>query len=84
MPFFLSQNFVRLHLPLDLSEEDLFLPQEELVKAANQLDHNGWNTNGKIYRVTVHRATQVLARCREDILEVALGVDLVISPQQIR
>ena len=84
VPFFLSQKFVRLRLPLDLSEEDLFLPQEELVMAANQLDPNGWNTKGKIYRVTVHRATQVLARCREEILEVALGVDLIISPQQIK
>jgi hypothetical protein len=83
LPFSLSYKFARLHPPLDISGEDLFLPQEELVRAADQLDPSGWNRNGHIYHATTLRAIQLLLKCREDILELALSVDLAISPKQI-
>jgi hypothetical protein len=84
VPFALSQKLVYLRLPLDLSDEELFLPQDQLVMATNQLDPNGWNMKGQIHHVTIQRGIQLLSRCREEILEVALGVDLIISLQQIK
>lgn len=83
IPVSLSQNFVHLQLPLDLPEEALFQPQEDLARAVSQLDSNGWNRNGEIYFVTIHRGIQVLSRYLEKIIEIALTVDLDISPQQI-
>jgi hypothetical protein len=44
VPFALSQKLVYLCLPLDLSDDELFLPQNQLVTTSNQLDPNGWNT----------------------------------------
>lgn len=83
VPVGLSYKFIHLRLPLDISEDDLFLPQRDLANLVSQLDPNGWNTKGEIYRMTMQRAIQVLSRCREDILELALGVDITIVPQQI-
>lgn len=84
VPFALSQKLVHLRLPLDLSDEELFSPQDRLVMATNQLDPNGWNMKGQIHHVTIQRGIQLLSRCREEILEVALGVDSIISLQQIK
>lgn len=83
VPVALSQKFCHLRLPLDLTEEELFLPPEELVRAVNNLDANGWNRKGEISHTTTHRGIQVLSRCREEILDMALGVDLAINPQEI-
>jgi hypothetical protein len=83
VPMSLSQRFCHLRLPLDLNEEELFLPQEELLRAVSELDPDGWNGKGEVYLVTTHRAIQILSRCREEILEIALSVDLAITPQQI-
>jgi hypothetical protein len=61
-------------LPFDVSEEDLFLPQVELAKVVARLDRNGW-AGQHMYRATFHRALQLLAKNREEILEISLGVD---------
>ena len=83
IPVSLSQKFVHLQLPLDLPEDALFQPQEDLARAVSQLDPNGWNSNGEIYFVTIHRGIQVLSRYLEEIIEIALSINLDISPQQI-
>lgn len=84
VPFALSQKLVHLRLPLDLSDDELFFPQNRLATASNQLDHNGWNTKGQIHHATIQRGIHLLSKCREEILEVALGVDLIISLEQIK
>lgn len=84
VPFFLSRKLVHLPLPLDLSDEELFSCQEQLLKATSQLDSDGWNTKGQIHHVTIHRGIQLLSRCREEILEVALSVGTALSPQKIK
>ena len=83
VPMSLSQRFCHLRQPLDLTEEELFLPREELLKAVSELDPDGWNRKGAVHLVTTHRGIQLLSRCREEILEIALGVDLAITPEQI-
>lgn len=83
VPFSLSYKFTHLRLPLDLSEHDLFLPKEDLIRAADQLDPNGWDKSGRIYRATILRAIVLLSKVREQILELALSVDIAINPQQI-
>jgi hypothetical protein len=83
VPVALSQKFCHLRLPLDLTEEELFLPPDELARAVSNLDPDGWNRKGEISHVTSNRGIQILSRCREKILDIALGVDLAISPQEI-
>jgi hypothetical protein len=83
VPFSLSYKFTHLRLPLDISEQDLFLPKEELIRVADQLGPNGWNKSGHIYRATLLRAIVLMSKVREQILELALSVDLAINPQQI-
>jgi hypothetical protein len=72
----LSSRFCVIRLPLDLSEEDIFLPQDELINALQRLDHNGWNTENATHRATFARAMQLLISIREEILEIALGVGM--------
>jgi hypothetical protein len=83
VPVLLSQKFCHLRLPLDLTEEELFLPPEEFTRAVSSLDSEGWNKTGGFNHITTHRGIQLLSRCREEILEMALGVDLALSPQEI-
>jgi hypothetical protein len=83
VPVLLSKKSCDLRLPLDLTEEELFYPADELAKAVSNLDPNGWNKKSEVSIVTTHRGIQLLSRCREEILEMALGIDLAISPHDI-
>jgi hypothetical protein len=70
-------------MPLDITEEDLFLPQAELVRVISRLDRNGWDPSGDVHRATFHRALQLLNSIREEILDVSLGVDVQLSEGRI-
>ena len=83
VPVRLSKRFCMLSLPLDLTDEELFLPRQEFVTAVSNLGPEGWRRKGEVHNATWHRGIQLLSRCREDILEMALGVDLAITPQDI-
>ncbi|RDW72906.1 hypothetical protein BP6252_06813 [Coleophoma cylindrospora] len=83
LPVSLSQKFIHLRLPLDISEDDLFQTPDELARICSELDSSGWNRDGETHYVTIHRAIQLLCRCREEILEVALSVGLAINSRQI-
>ena len=83
----LSHRYCRMEVPLDLSDEQLFLEGAELEAAIAQLDSNGWNTTGTINRTTWRRAWFEYCRIREDILEIALGTgedDISHQVSQIR
>lgn len=69
----LSHRYCKIELPLDLSDEQLFLEGAELEAALAELDENGWNTNGVQGRATWSRVWLQNMRIREDILEIALG-----------
>lgn len=60
-------------MPLDLSGEQLALQGTELQNVLASLDSNGWNTSGKLHRVTWARVWFLYSRIREEILEVSLG-----------
>lgn len=83
VPVSLSKKFCHQRLPLDITEQSLFLPPAELARAVTNLDSQGWSRNGEITHVTAHRGIHILSRCREDILEIALGVDTAITPEEI-
>jgi len=83
LPVMLSKKFCFLRLPLDIDEHEFFLPAEEFGRVVDSLSPEGWNQKGKIHNLTVHRGIQLLSRCREEILDMALGIDFAISPQEI-
>lgn len=60
-------------MPLDLSSNQLMLQGAELQDAIRNLDANGWNTSGTLFRVTWSRVWFLYSRIREDILEISLG-----------
>jgi hypothetical protein len=79
----LSARFCNLSLPLDIGEEELFLPQDQLAAVITKLDSNGWNTSGEFHRATSRRAFHLLSSVREEILELSLGVDIILSASRI-
>jgi hypothetical protein len=82
-PPMLSRLYCDVKPCLDLSDEQLFSPSYEVSAAINNLGVNGWNTDGRIYGVSVRRAVWQLAAVREEILELALGVNILISENRI-
>lgn len=62
-------------MPLDLSDDQLFLEGSQLDSVLSRLDSNGWNTDGRLNRTTWMRVWFQHCRIREDILEIALGSD---------
>jgi hypothetical protein len=79
----LSARFCNLNLPLDIGEEELFLPQEQLAAVIAKLDPSGWNTSGAFHRASSRRAFHLLTGVREEVLELTLGVDVMVSGSRI-
>jgi hypothetical protein len=79
----LSARFCNLSLPLDIGEDELFLPQDQLTAVIAKLDPNGWDTSGGFHRVSSRRAFHLLTGVREEILELSLGVDVIVSGSRI-
>jgi hypothetical protein len=82
-PPMLSRLYCDVKPCMDLSDEQLFSPSYEVSAAINNLSTNGWNTDGRIYGISVDRAIWQLAAVREEILELALGVNILISENRI-
>ena len=71
----LSHRYCKMEIPLDLSDEQLFLEGSELEAVLATLDSNGWSTTGNLSRTTWLRVYVQHCRIREDILEISLGSD---------
>lgn len=69
----LSYRYCRFRLPLDVSDEVIMRGGDELTRAVEKLDRDGWNTDGKIYPNTTIRARCTLAIILNEILEISLG-----------
>jgi hypothetical protein len=82
-PPMLSRLYCDVKPCLDLSDEQLFSLRHELHASINTLSRDGWNTDRKIHSVSVHRAICQLSAVREEILELALGVNVLISENRI-
>ena len=83
----LSHRYCKMEVPLDLSDDQLFLEGPELDAELSKLDPNGWNTSGNLNRTTWMRVWFQHCRVREDILEIALGSgdeDISYQAEQIR
>lgn len=83
----LSHRYCKMELPLDLSDEDLFLEGPELSAKLATLTPDGWNTTGCLQRTTWQRVWFQHCRIREDILEIALGSgedDITAQAEQVR
>ncbi|KAI1774396.1 hypothetical protein F4818DRAFT_448867 [Hypoxylon cercidicola] len=69
----ISYRYCNLQPPLDLSVAQIVLEENELALALAGLDDNGYNTAGKIQRVTWTKTWLGCAPEREAILDMALG-----------
>ncbi|KAI4593136.1 hypothetical protein KJ359_010060 [Pestalotiopsis sp. 9143b] len=71
-------------MPLDISDQDLFLDQEDLLKKIeSSVDSRGWSTSGEFFSSTIIRARYMVAQIREHIAEIALGHDSQISADEL-
>lgn len=69
----MNQRYCTLVPPLDLSDDVLVAGGDVLDQAINELDSNGWNTNGVRTRFSHARLRFQLAVQREQTLDIALG-----------
>lgn len=69
----LSHRYSSTPLPLDLSDQQLLSDPETLYKFIEQLDANGWNTDGEIYSTTILRARTSFSAIRSEVLDIALS-----------
>lgn len=61
-----------MQLPLDLDQNSLELPSEQMGEVINRLDEDGWNREGSIRGAAATRALFICSMIREDILELSL------------
>ncbi|KAI1398498.1 hypothetical protein F4819DRAFT_28264 [Hypoxylon fuscum] len=69
----ISYRYCNLQPPLDLTVAQISLEGNELALALAGLDENGFNTTGRIYRVTWMKTWLGCAPEREAILDLALA-----------
>ncbi|RFU29783.1 hypothetical protein B7463_g6576, partial [Scytalidium lignicola] len=75
----LTRLYCNFQLPLDLGNNELFGPRDELALAISKLDGQGWNTSENFYQVTSLRVLLLLAPIREEILELSLGINVPVT-----
>ena len=69
----LSHRLCHLQLPVDVSDKALMKGGEELQRAIDALDSNGWNREGNIFINTSVRNRTLLAPILNEALELFLG-----------
>lgn len=79
----LSRRYASVKLPLDLSDNEITLKDDELQEKISKLDANGWNTLGKITRSACIRAMAIAALSRDEVLEVSLGCHYLCEPKHL-
>ncbi|KAH7133183.1 hypothetical protein B0J13DRAFT_678251 [Dactylonectria estremocensis] len=72
-PPLIGRRYSSTPLPLDLSDEVLLADDEAITDAVQNLDAQGWNTEGKLLPATLLRARVMVAFIRDELLEIALG-----------
>lgn len=78
-----TRFYCTFHIPLDLTEDQLYGPAKELNIAISKLDKDGWNTSGRISTISWVRALCMVAPIREEILEISVGVNMQAPPGRI-
>ena len=62
-----------MRMPMELANEMLEGPAEDLEMAAAMLDSEGWDRSGQIVPATRQRVLIILAPLREEVLELSSG-----------
>ena len=76
----LSYHYCDVELPLDLDDHSLILDHLSLDKAVRQLTSDGWGGfSGGLRPATVIRLRYMIARLREQVMELSLGRGFVGS-----
>ncbi|KNG82297.1 hypothetical protein ANOM_008700 [Aspergillus nomiae NRRL 13137] len=76
----LSYHYCDVELPLDLDDHSLILDHLSLDKAVRQLTSDGWGAfSGGLRPATVIRLRYMIARLREQVMELSLGRGFVGS-----
>jgi hypothetical protein len=84
-PPLLTRLFCDVQSCLDLSSATIFLPDNELALELNKLDADGWNKSDDTYHLaTTLRIKVQLCTIREEILELALGVNVDGSKARLK
>ncbi|KAE8143368.1 hypothetical protein BDV38DRAFT_277393 [Aspergillus pseudotamarii] len=71
-------------LPLDLDDSLLKAGQSEIELAVQDLDSDGWNTQGSLHRSTFLRQRFLVTTFREEILEVSLETQNHRTAEKLR
>jgi hypothetical protein len=85
VPPLLNRVFCNIQPCLDLPDEAIFWPKDELASAVSKLDPDGWDPTAESYHnTTVLRAKVQISSVREEVLEIALGVNVDCSESRIK
>ncbi len=71
-PPLISHRYFSTPMPLDIGDQDL-LDAASLERAAQSLDGNGWNTDGKLHSSTAIRARFMISMIRDELVEATLS-----------
>jgi hypothetical protein len=82
-PPLLTRLFCDVEACLDLPDEILLLPEDQIALALAKIDPSGWRSPHKHGDTTVLRGKVRLSVIREEILELALGVNVEVSKARI-
>lgn len=82
-PPLLSRLYCNYRVPLDISDEEMFLPHAQLTHCVGKLDANGWKAPPSFMPISWHRALLVLSTIREEVLGFSLGVDVDVTAPRI-
>lgn len=58
--------------PLDISEDAIVGDDQDLERAMEELDNDGWNVHPTFRRTSWYRVRYIIAPFREEILELSL------------
>ncbi len=84
-PPLLTRRFCDVEACLDLPDTIVFHSEDKLAQEINDLDSNGWNKSTTHYGLTtLLRGKVKLSVIREEILELALGVNVDFSRSRIK
>jgi hypothetical protein len=82
-PPLLTHHFCDTQPCLDLPDSIVLLTPEEMAAAASSLNPDGWNNAETFGSTTLLRAKLQLSIIREEILQLALGINVEVTEQRI-
>jgi chromatin structure-remodeling complex subunit RSC3/30 len=79
----ICSRYCSIPLPLDISYEKMVLSRSEREKALQNLDDNGWNTEGNLTIGVILRVVLLTSLLRESILELSLSPSTKHIPAKV-